>query len=165
VNEFQHATRAVSMKHPSVQNRLRVQLHRTRLDRQLAEGVGSDSTEDRALRARQLARRRTRRRLARSLRARVNDAERPIAPHLSAAVPLSCKAVLSSREGLLGLAERLDSPDPLNPCGVARVLVLLTDGAGPLYSPAAADRLRDAVWWVADGLALDADEYPAREPA
>jgi hypothetical protein len=80
-------------------------------------------------------------------------------------VPLSCRAVLSSREGLLGLAERLDSPDPVNPCGVARALVLLTDGAGPLYSPGAADRLRDAVWWVADGLALDADQHPAREPA
>jgi len=106
--------------------------------------------------------RRSRLRLARSLRARVRDAERPNAPQLSAAIPLSRRAVLASREGLLGLAERLESPDPVNPCGVARVLVLLTDGSGPLYSPGARDRLRDTVWWIADGLALD---DRAHEPA
>ena len=167
------------MKHPSLQNagpsgtplgpaspsralrrRLRVGLHRGHLDRQLAEGFGSDPVEDRALRGRQLSGRRTRRRLARSLRARVKDAERPIGPHLSAAVPVSRRVVLSWRESLLGLAERLESPDRVNPCGVARVLVLLTDGTGPLYSPAAADRMSEAVWWIADGLALDADEDP-----
>ena len=172
------------MKHPSVQNagpsdsrlassvpsptlrcRLRVGLHRARLDQQLAEGFGSDSVEDRALRGRQLAGKRTRRRLARSLRARVKDAERPAGPHLSAAVPLARRAVLSSRESLLGLAERLESPDPVNPCGVARVLALLTDGTGPLYGSGAADRLREAVWWIADGLALDPGEGPGHGPA
>jgi hypothetical protein len=170
------------MKHPSVQNagpydsrlgptvpsptfrrRLRVQLHRTRLDQQLADGFGRDSVEDRALRGRQLAGRRARRQLARSLRARVKDAERPAAPRLSAAVPLCRRTVLSVREGLLGLAERLESPDPVNPCGVARVLVLLTDGTGPLYTPGAADRLRETVWWIADGLAIDAGEDPGHE--
>ena len=103
---------------------------------------------------------RVRRRLARSLRARVKDAERLPAPRLSAAVPLSRRVVLSWREGLLGLAERLERPDPVNPCGVARVLVLLTDGTGPLYEPGAADRMSDAVWWIADGLALDPGEAP-----
>ncbi len=150
---------------PTLRRRLRVGLHRTRLDHQLAEGFGGDSVEDRSLRGRQLAGRRTRRRLARSLRARVKDAERPAGPRLSAAVPLSRRAVLASRESLLGLAERLESPDPVNPCGVARVLVLLTDGTGPLYGQGAADRLREAVWWIADGLALAADEDPGHEPA
>ena len=104
---------------------------------------------------------RTRRQLARSLRGRVKDAERPAVPRMSAAVPLSRRTVLRWRESLLGLAERLERPDPVNPCGVARVLVLLTDGTGPLYNPAAADRMSDAVWWIADGLALDADADPA----
>jgi hypothetical protein len=172
------------MKHPSIQNagpsgsrpgprppsptlrrRFRVALHRGRLAQQLADGFGGDPVEDRALRGRQLAGTRTRRRLARSLRARVKDAERPNAPRLSAALPLSRRAVLSSREGLLGLAERLESRDPVNPCGVARVLVLLTDGTGPLYTTGAVDRLREAVWWIADGLASDADENPAHESA
>jgi X-X-X-Leu-X-X-Gly heptad repeat protein len=158
---------------------LRVALHRGRLDRQLADGFGSladgfasiadgfdsDSIEDRALRGRQLVGSRTRRRLARSLRERVKDAERPNVPRLSAAVPVSRRAVRSSRESLLGLAERLESPDPVNPCGVARVLVLLTDGTGPLYAPGAVDRLREAVWWIADGLAHGADGDPGNEPS
>lgn len=80
---------------------------------------------------------------------------------MSAAVPLSRRAVLPWREGLLGLAERLEGPNPVNPAGVARVLVLLTDGTGPLYNPAAADRMGDAMWWIADGLALAVDADPA----
>jgi len=168
------------VKHPSLQNagpsgltagrssppltlrrRIRVQLHKARLDQQLADGFGTDPIEDRAVRARQLASPRTRRQLARSLRARVKDAERPAAPRLSAAVPLSRRVVLRWRESLLGLAERLERPDPVNPCGVARVLLVLTDGTGPLYNPGAADRMSDAVWWIADGLALRVDEAPA----
>jgi hypothetical protein len=138
--------------------RLRVQLHKGRLDQQLADGFGSDPIEDRALRARQLVGLRARRRLAGALRARVKDAERPPALRMSAAVPLSRRAVLSWKESLLGLAERLERPDAVNPCGVARVLVLLTDPSGPLYDPMAADRMSDVVWWIADGLALDPGE-------
>lgn len=147
---------------PTLVRRLRVQLHKGRLDRQLADGFGSDPIEDRELRARQLARPRTRRQLARSLRARVKDAERPAPSRITAAVPLSRRAVVRWRESLLGLAERLERPDPVNPCGVARVLVLLTDGTGPLYDPGAADRMSDTVWWIADGLALDAGLDPTR---
>jgi len=134
-----------------------VQLHRGRLDEQVADGFGPDPIEDRALRARQLTTRRARRRLARSLRARIKDAEGPAVTRMTAAVPLCRRAVLPWREGLLGVAERLEGPEALNPAGVARLLVLLTDGTGPLYNPAAADRMGDAVWWIADGLALDAD--------
>jgi hypothetical protein len=149
---------------PTLRRRLRVQLHRARLDQQVADGFGTDPIEDRALRARQLAGRRSRRRLARSLRARVRDAELPAVPHLSAAVPLSRRVVVAWRESLLGLADRLESPDPVNPCGVARVLVLLTDGTGPLYSPRAADRMSEAVWWIADGLAHDPGQDPGHDP-
>jgi hypothetical protein len=135
-----------------------VQLHKARLDQQLAERFGSDPIEDRALRARQLTGMRARRRLASSLRDRVKDAERPPGPRVSAAVPVARRAVLSWKESLLGLAERLERPDPVNPCGVARVLLLLTDAAGPLYNPGASERMSSAVWWIADGLALDPAE-------
>jgi hypothetical protein len=138
-----------------------VQFHRGRLDKQVAEGFGPDPVEDRALRARQLTRMRARRRLARSLRARVKDAERPARARMSAAVPVSRRAVLQWRESLLGLAERLERPEPINPAGVARVLALLTDGTGPLYNPEAVGLMGDAVWWIADGVALDAYEDPA----
>jgi hypothetical protein len=54
----------------------------------------------------------------------------------------------------LGLAERLERPVEVNPTGVARVLMLLTDGSGPLYNPARDRSVGEALWWVADGLAL-----------
>lgn len=133
--------------------RLRVRLHRADLDCQLADGLHSDALEDRALRARQLAGARQRRRLARSLRRLVTDAERPALGMYSAAVPVCRSAVWPMREGLLGLAERLESPVPINPCGVARLLVTFTDGMGPFYNLDAARSLADTVWWIADGLA------------
>jgi hypothetical protein len=53
---------------------------------------------------------------------------------------------------LLGLADRLERQAPVNPCGVARTVVLLTDGDGPLYVPTPERSMADAIWWVADGL-------------
>ena len=50
------------------------------------------------------------------------------------------------------MAERLERPGPINPCGVARVLMLLSDGASPLYNPASEWSIGEALWWVADGL-------------
>jgi len=137
---------------PTFRCRLRVQLHRGRLDHQLADGLAADSFEDRALRASQLSGLPARRRVARSLRELVKAAERPTGALLSSAVPVSRRAVVPWREALLGLAERLERPGPINPCGVARMLVLITDGGGPLYDPSARDALGDAIWWIADGL-------------
>jgi hypothetical protein len=71
---------------------------------------------------------------------------------VSAAVPVRRPSVLAWREALLGLAERLEQPVPLDPCGVARALVLLTDGGGPFYNAGADRSMGDAVWWIADGL-------------
>jgi hypothetical protein len=94
----------------------------------------------------------TRRRVARSLRRLVEHADRPGGVLLSAAVPVCRRSVLTWREALLGLAERLEQPVPLDPCGVARALVLLTDGGGPFYDARAARSMSEAVWWIADGL-------------
>jgi hypothetical protein len=148
--------RTASPAGPSVppatfERRLRVRLHRRRIDHELAHGGQSDALEDRALRASQLVDMVTRRRLARSIRRLVKDAEHPAAL-LCSAVPLCRTAVWPWREGLLGLAERLEHPGPINPCGVARVLELLTDGTGPLYNPGAARSMGEAVWRIADGL-------------
>ena len=62
--------------------------------------------------------------------------------------------VIRWREGLLGLADRLARPGPVNVCGVARATELMTDGTGPLYSSLSGMSLGEAIWWVADGLAL-----------
>ncbi len=137
---------------PRLPLRFRVRLHRGRLDRELADGLAPEAFLDRALRASQLADPAMRRRTARALRRLVRDAELPAVGRLCSAVPLNRRSVLSWREALLGLAERLENPAPLNPCGVARTVVLLSDGAGPLYNPAAGHAMENAVWWVADGL-------------
>ncbi|MGO9750036.1 MAG: hypothetical protein ACLP8S_34465 [Solirubrobacteraceae bacterium] len=87
--------------------RLRVSLRRWRLDRQLADGWDPDVSADRALRAGQLTDFVTRRRLARSLRGVVAAADSPRAALLGSAVLVCREAVVASREGLLGLADRL----------------------------------------------------------
>ncbi|MGN6870256.1 MAG: hypothetical protein ACTHMY_17845 [Solirubrobacteraceae bacterium] len=134
--------------------RVRVRLHRDLLDHQLADGLDPLELADRAMRAGQLAAMPARRRTARSLRGVIEAAgQRPGLP-FSPAIPVSRGAVLAWRQGLLGLAERLERPEPVNPCGVARALVVLTDGAGPLYDRGAAGSMGDAVWWIADGLQL-----------
>lgn len=132
--------------------RLRVHLHRRRLDRQLADGLAPESFHDRALRATQLASMPTRRQVARSLRRLVELAETPAGALLGPAVPVCRRAVLTWREGLLGLADRLEQPVPLDPRGAARALVLLTDGGGPFYDARAQRSMSEAVWWIADGL-------------
>jgi hypothetical protein len=137
---------------PTLRRRLRVQLRRGRLDHQIADGFDPEAFEDRALRARQLASVSARRKVARSLREVVRAADRPAV--ISSAIPVSRVAVTRWREAVLGLAERLEGPEPVNPCGVARALVLLTSGSGALYDPGAASSMGEAVWWIADGLRL-----------
>jgi hypothetical protein len=130
---------------------MRVRRDRPRLDRELADGLAPDGAEDRALRATQLREPAVRLALARALRDAVESTQRtPIAP-LAAGVQV-CPAVAECREGLLGLAERLELPGPINPCGAARVVVLLNDLASPLYNAASERSIGEALWWVADGL-------------
>ena len=69
------------------------------------------------------------------------------------------------REGLLGLADYLEQRGPVNPCSVARLLRLLTDGIGPLYNPGSEQSLGDAIWWVADGTRVCASRATTGDPA
>ena len=55
------------------------------------------------------------------------------------------------RTGLLGLAECLESPRPLNERGLARARLRLSDRTGPLYNSAATRSLGEVLWWIADG--------------
>jgi hypothetical protein len=137
---------------PALRLRLRVLLHRATLDRQLSDRRPAGAREDRALRARQLADVGTRRQLARSLRGLITDSELPATARLCSAVPVCRGAVLPWRQALLGLAERLERSEPVNPCGVARVRLLLTDGDSPVYDPYPARSMSEAIWWIADGL-------------
>ncbi len=130
--------------------RLEARFGQWRLDRELAGGCSAESDELHSLRAQLLADRATRRKFAVALRLLVADAGDPRSRPSSA--PLRRDAVLACREGLLGLADRLELAGPVDPCGVARVRLLLTDPAGPLYNPAPERPLGEVVWWIADGL-------------
>jgi hypothetical protein len=131
--------------------RLRVALRRNRLNREIATGCDPTASPERTLRATQLCRPATRKQLARALRSAVAEVDRR-RYGISSAVPVSRVAVKEWREGLLGLAEALEFAEPVNPCGVARALELVTDGAGPLYTGANGQSLGERLWWISDGL-------------
>jgi len=133
---------------------VRVRLRRWQLDRELADAPHGESSPELALRGRQLADPREARALARSLRAVVTKADGPRAALFASEVPVARAAVSEWREALLGIAERLEDPFAASPRGIARVLMLLTDGAGPLYNRSPERSLGEAIWWIADGLQL-----------
>ena len=55
------------------------------------------------------------------------------APRLPVKASVRAQAVLDAHSDLRALIDRLVEVGPLDAQGVARVLVLLRDGAGPLY--------------------------------
>ena len=135
---------------PRLRLRVRVGFCRFRLDRELAAGRSAGASPELALRAAQLTELPTRRKLARSLRHTVADARRPNPPGFSSAVPMRRDAVRSCGEAMLGLADRLEQEPPLSASAVARVLVLLSDGTGPLYNAGCPHSLDEAIWAVVD---------------
>jgi hypothetical protein len=130
--------------------RLRVLFRRHALDRELAEGLAAEAARDRALRARQLIEPENCRRLAHTLRDLVAHAESPPRAAFSSAIPVSRELVLIWRDAFLDLAARLEQPGYANATGVARVLRLLTDGAGPLFNPYSEQLMDEALHWIAD---------------
>jgi hypothetical protein len=124
--------------------RLRVALTAPRLDSALAAGTDPVASAELALRAGQLVSTRRRARYARSLRRAVESAQRPRLPTRGAAVPVNRAAVLEARPALLALADDLVEIVHPRPCGVARAIELLRDGAGPLYRPWAPEELHSA---------------------
>ncbi|MGH2894322.1 MAG: hypothetical protein ACRDPM_13820 [Solirubrobacteraceae bacterium] len=119
----------------------------------MAAGVSPDCSAALSLRAHTLIGARTRAALARSLRRLVEDARRP-RQLLSLHVPVCRRKILSSRETLEELAERLESGDPLDVRGVARVRLLLGDGCGPVYHRLGADDLEPALRQALEALEL-----------
>jgi hypothetical protein len=113
---------------------LRVLLHRSQLDRQLAEGVDPNQTPALSLRARQLQSMRLRRSLANGLKRDVEMTEGRRARD-SAALPVNREEVIRARPLLLRIVERLRQPGAVSPRGVAMVRWLLSDAASPIFSP------------------------------
>jgi hypothetical protein len=113
------------------------------LDRQLAAGAPPESSAALTLRARALLRPAGRKRIARGLRGLVRHAQRP--PGVPAGVPLARRQLLDAAPLINRLADRLDDAGPVHVRGVALASLLITDGAGPLYSCDRSRGVGDAV--------------------
>jgi hypothetical protein len=114
--------------------RLRVAAGRDVLDTMLAHGANRASLPELALRAAQLERPRHRRALARTLRRVVVEATGSRPPARATAVTIARRQILAQRDGVLALAERLDSPQPAHAAGIAIAQRLVTDALrSPLY--------------------------------
>jgi hypothetical protein len=134
--------------------RTRMRLTASRLDRQIAgAAIDSSTSETLALRVEHLIDPRSRRRLAQNLRGVEAYAQRTAHRPYFSAVMIEPATVRASSTALLGLADRLDGPDPVTARGVVLAMELLTDGANsPLFNPNCDRTVAEAVWEIADAL-------------
>jgi hypothetical protein len=121
------------------------------LDQALAGGVCPDTSATLSLRAHRLIGLATRRSLADEIREVIGRAQRPRTP-FDNGVRLCAFDVLSAHRELEALADRLEGWEPVEPAGVARVRLLLRDGAGPLYNASCPGGLREAIDVAMDAL-------------
>lgn len=134
--------------------RVRVALHRRRLDRTLATGVAPTGSRELELRAEQLIHGSTRHYLASSLREAVSDVNDRRTYGISPTVPVARSSVKRWGDELVGVADVLERPGTVEACGVARALELVTDGSGPLYSNKPEQTLGSALEAIAEGLEI-----------
>jgi hypothetical protein len=113
--------------------RARVLLSRTSLDAQLARGDDAQHSPQLALRAAQLCALTTRRPLGRTILALLDRAQSR-RTYFTSAAPLCAEAIAYARPALIQLAVALQSPEPARAQGVAQVMGLLRDAAGPLHA-------------------------------
>jgi hypothetical protein len=132
---------------------LRVLLHRCDFDRDLADGGGAEWEPGLQLRSLQLTRSAERRRLAGCLRKLVEEAETvQRRPPLGPVVPVQREVVLIWRDSIVAIAGRLLRPMPVAAAGMARLRLLLTDGAGPLFNPASEYLMADVLQRIEEDL-------------
>jgi hypothetical protein len=105
------------------------------LDRRLASGMSPWHSDELALRARRITRRRSRSQLAGGL-SRAAHAAQEVSGFSSAVRPHPGE-VLEAGAVLSAVAQRLRAPEPVAAHGVAMVQLLLTDASSPLYCPTA----------------------------
>ncbi|HYB22310.1 MAG TPA: hypothetical protein VED41_00835 [Solirubrobacteraceae bacterium] len=118
-----------------------VLLHRSRLDRMLAEGADPAASRELSLRARQITKLSYRCGVAEGFERALAATEGPSA-RLSSAVPPAKYEVRAARAALLELFIELRERASVEPAGVALAKQILTDGASPLYI----ESRNDALW-------------------
>jgi|SRR5215207_1018784 len=125
--------------------RLRVALHRRRLDAALAGGADPAGDPALTLRAQQLLERKTRRGVANILLNLLDAADEPPGAWRCGdpRPALQRDAVLAARPDLEELAERLTQTDPVAPRAVALAAQLAWDPASPVYARTSATGVAD----------------------
>jgi hypothetical protein len=143
---------------PSLMLRARVWISELELDAALAGGADPAQSEELELRAKQLADRKTRNRLAGAITHLIRIADGHRAPIATPNPPFRPKQVRANRWLLVELAERLRGPRSVALRGMALTSLLLNDGRGPLTTESDPATLARAV--RATLAALNEDPHP-----
>jgi hypothetical protein len=143
---------------PSLMLRARVWISELELDAALAGGADPAQSEELELRAKQLADRKTRNRLAGAITHLIRIADGHRAPITTPNPPFRPKQVQANRSLLVELAERLRGPRSVALRGMALTSLLLNDGRGPLTTESDPATLARAV--RATLAALNEDPHP-----
>jgi hypothetical protein len=116
--------------------KLDVSLHRTRLDRALAEGADPESDAALTFRARQLTSPATRHAIANTIKNLLDSAEEPPEnwTHCDARPPLQRDDLLAAKDELGALAEELRQENGMTPRAAALAATLVWDSASPAYA-------------------------------
>jgi hypothetical protein len=134
---------AVEPRPVRLRDRIAARVRAFDLDRRLAEGVPPERSAALALRARRLVDPRYGEHLARRLSEVVHEAL--FGRRRRASIPIRLDAVAAVSAEIDDLARRLVAPGAAAVPGIAQVGLLLSDGAGPLYSSRSGEDLAGAV--------------------
>lgn len=136
---------------PAFGVRVRALVHRVELTRRLATGADPGASPELALRARAITSPREVHQCVNGLERVLREAAVP-SRGLTAEAPLQREAILAARPFLLSLLDALREIEHPRAAGVARVELLLTDGAGPIYAPSYPGTLASAAYRARDAL-------------
>jgi hypothetical protein len=122
----------------SITTRVIAELFATRFDKQLVAGVAPEPGSALAAHVSRLASAGERRKLAEALHHSVCETHSRHT-RMSATVPVDRSAVAAAVGLIDQVVERLTGPRAVSARGVARLRLLLSDGAGPMYWPGGGD--------------------------
>jgi hypothetical protein len=130
--QLQDAIRGSELPSATLLVRLTARLRAQKLDRILAVGVPARTGSALAVHAQRVTSVAEREALARTLRRAIDGAQNRNAP-LPVRIPLNIPNITAAQDRIDDVTLRLHSPRPVSARGMARLRLLLGDGAGPLY--------------------------------
>ena len=126
------ARRRSGAQRPSLRARLTARLNAYQLDRHLAVGVPAQPGSALAVHEARLTSVAEREAIARTLRQAVADAHAN-GTSRSSRIPIHPNKVRAAEDIIDAITLRLHSPRPVGARGMARLRLVLADGAGPMY--------------------------------